>query len=458
MYFECNLPKKVPTFYEPGLYGRLQSCVDKVYARTAFLNEACDKMEKMGVRPATFHALAKKVFDNGAEHFDGLTVAELITLVNLLNTGVEYPDRIEWPNVDVLFDTAFVTIPEWELLRHVGIGGSDSSVLMGVSPYQTEEGLWYEKLGYPELVPDDDRQAIFDRGHFMEDKVIEAFCHMTGAERIPETRMFRSRKHPCATANPDSVLRMPSSKLALFEAKSAMDVYSKVSEWFGSNVPPNYTSQTHHYIAVFDDERIDGCYIGMIPCKDMVIGGVYCGSDFDSDRYYHSFIAPDPIYEDELMAEEEYFWEHHVVAGVKPQRSMNAELDKKVAETYTATPKSDPDAAPVELSYDRHKETLEQLMKVEEEVSRANKQLEDLKNFRDGLRIEFLGLIGAAQEATFTDADGAPKIIVKNTLVKKVGIDSKLLKQIDAELYEKCAKPRVETRFSIKAAKVKAKT
>ena len=158
------------------------------------------------------------------------------------------------------------------------------------------------------------------------------------------------------------------------------------------------------------------------------------------------------------MAEEEYFWEHHVVAGVKPQRSMNAELDKKVAETYTATPKSDPDAAPVELSYDRHKETLEQLMKVEEEVSRANKQLEDLKNFRDGLRIEFLGLIGAAQEATFTDADGAPKIIVKNTLVKKVGIDSKLLKQIDAELYEKCAKPRVETRFSIKAAKVKAKT
>ena len=456
MYFECNLPQKVPTYYAPEIYGKLQSCVDKVYARTAFLNTTCDRMEARGMRPATFHALAKKAFQNGAERFDTLSVDELCTLVELLNTGVEYPDRIEWPNVDVLFDTAFVTIPEWELLRHVGIGGSDSSVPMGVSPYQTEEGLWYEKLGYPELVSDDDRQAIFDRGHFMEDKVIDAFCKLIGAERIPETRMFRSKKYPFATANPDAVLRLISSgKLELFEAKSAMNVYSKVSEWFGSNVPPNYVSQCHHYIAVLNDDRIDGCCIGMIPCKDMVIGGVYCGSDFDPDRYFHAFIEPDELYEDQLMAEEENFWNSYIVTGVKPRRSMNAELDKKVAETYLPTPKSDPEAPPVALPYDRHKETLEQLMKAEEEVSAANKQLENLKNFRDGLRIEFLGLIGAAQEAVFNGADGNPKIVVKNTLVQKVGIDAKLLKQVFPEAYEKCSKPRQETRFSIKEAKPK---
>ena len=175
MYFECNIDPKIPKYYHPEIYSRLVSTVALIHERTDKLNAALDACSLKGcvTRGATFAGIAKTVFDYSTEKFDAMTAKELASVVEMLYDGNDAEDRIEWPNAVVLFDTRFVTTRDWEALRHIGIGGSDSSVLMGCSPYQSEEGLWYEKLGYPEYVSEEEKQAVFDRGHFLEDTVID---------------------------------------------------------------------------------------------------------------------------------------------------------------------------------------------------------------------------------------------------------------------------------------------
>jgi len=415
-YFECNLPKVIPSYYHPEIYAKLTECVARVYARTEKLNAACYRMADEGMRPATFHQLAKMVFDSSADRFDAMSVDELCTVTGLLYNGTEAPDRIEWPNVIVFYDTAFVSTKDWESLRHFGIGGSDSSVVMGVSPYQSEEGLYYDKVGFPEKVVDPGRQAIFDRGHFLEPKVIEVFCRMTGAVQIPETRMFQSKTHPHSTANLDGVLRMPTGNLAIFEAKSAVDCFAKAEEWFGSNIPPNYLTQIHQYLGVMNDPRLEGVYIGMLPCTDHTLAGTYIGSEYDTGRYFHQFEARDEMYEEDILCAEDDFWADYVEAGIAPVPSKNAEIDKTVMTRYRTTPVSDPEVAPVVISYENFEDLYNRLIASEEQVTAMTKELENLKNFRDTMRNELIAAMQGAQEATLTDNAGTPRFIIKNTL------------------------------------------
>ena len=453
-YFECNLPRHIPSYYAPEIYSKLQQCVDAVYKRTALLNAACDRLvAETGMRPSTVHKLAKMVFDNSADRFDTMKAKDLCSVISLLYDGREAPEREEWPNTTVLYDTAFVSIKDWEALRHFGIGGSDSSVIMGISPYQTEEGLWYDKSGFPELVKDDGRQAVFDRGHFMEPKVIEAFCKMTGAIAIPESRMFQSKRYPHSTANLDGVLRMPSGKLVIFEAKSATDCYNKIGEWLGDNIPPNYVSQIHQYLGVMNDPRLEGVYIGMMPCTDIVLADTYVGSNFDPNRYFHHFEPRDDMYEDEILAAEDTWWKDYMETGIKPPPSKDSKLDHLVAVRYTPTPLSDPTIKPVDLSYEKYQDLFNRLQSADEHVQTAKKELDSVTNYRDTLREEFIAVMSGSQEARLLDRNNNPLVIVKNTLICKDGVDKDSLKQYFPEAYKKCYKPSIYTKFSTKIVK-----
>ena len=123
-YFECNLPRQIPTYYRPEIYGKLRDCVNLVYKRTEKLNAACDRMagEKQ-MKPATFHSLAKSVFDLSPERFDALSADKLCMVIEALYSGTDAPDRVDWPNAVVLFDTGVSSsFREWRVgfLCHYG--------------------------------------------------------------------------------------------------------------------------------------------------------------------------------------------------------------------------------------------------------------------------------------------------------------------------------------------------
>lgn len=456
-YFEVNLPREIPLYYKPELRQKMKECVERVYARSDKLNAACEKLfTTKGLRRATFHALAKKVFDMvSAERFDTMTPSELASAAYLLYDGTEYLDRIEWPNATVLYDTAFVSTKDWEALRHFGIGGSDSSVVMGISHYQTKRGIVYEKLGYPELVSDPGKQAIFDRGHYVEQAVIDTFCAKTGAVQIHESRMFASKRHPYSTANLDGVLRMPSGKLAIFEAKSAIDVWAKIVQWKGTNIPANYVTQIHQYMAVMDDDRIDGVYIGMLPVTDHTICDVYIGSEYDPTKYFHHFEERDRDFEEEILMAEEQLWTDYVMTGILPEESKDAGLDAEVRKRFEPTPLSDPNIPEQKIHLAEVEETFEEMAKAEAQMAELKKQAERWENYRNLLRNAIIGKMNGAQKAVVTDETGEPKFEVKNTLITKKGVDMELLETFHPDVFEEVKKSTTFTKFSYKEVKPK---
>ena len=442
MYFECNISKRIPQFYHPHIYRKLTETVKLVHDRTDKLNNALSLCSLVGcsTREATFARIAKVIFDFSDSKFDAMTAEQLSHAVDLLYDG---------PNAEVVFDTAFVTTKDWEALRHIGIGGSDSSVVMGLSPYQTEEGLWYEKTGYPEYIQEEDKNAIFARGHFIEPVVIRTFADLVGAEVIPETRMFRSRKYPNTTANIDGILRMPSGSLAIFEAKTA--VRGKEGEWMGRRVPANYVCQCHQYMAVLDDPRIEGTYIGMIPVADVILDGTYIGSAYNDD-FFHHFIEPDPIYQEEMMEAEKLFWDMFIVNGIKPERSRNVKLDKAVAIRYKPSPFSDPAIPSAELAYEDWKNKLDMLVESDKAYSQAKKQLDQMEVARENARLEVLDALQGAQQGIFRNDSGEIRMTVKNSLVTKTTPDAKKLKEFYPEAWEAVKTTSSYTKFSYKAS------
>ena len=449
MYFECNIDPKIPQFYHPEIYSKLVSTVALIHERTDKLNAALDACSLKGcvTRGATFAGIAKTVFDYSTEKFDAMTAKELASVVEMLYDGNDAEDRIEWPNAVVLFDTRFVTTRDWEALRHIGIGGSDSSVLMGCSPYQSEEGLWYEKLGYPEYVSEEEKQALFDRGHFLEDTVIDTFCRLVGARRIPESRMFRHRDYPNTTANIDGILSMPSGNLAIFEAKTA--ARGKEGEWMGNKIPANYVCQCHQYMSVLNDPRIEGTYIGMIPVADLALDGTYIASAY-TDEFYHHYIERDPSFEEELLENEKWFWDSHIVNGVKPKPSKDPKIDKAVMLRFEPSPLSDPTIPAQELSYEQWEPKLDTLLAAEKDYTVKKAELDHLERYRDVARLEILEALQGAQCGIFRSAAGDTKVTVKNTAISKTTIDTRKLKEFYPEAWAATKKESAYTRFSVK--------
>ena len=445
-FFECNLPHKneVPKIYQPDLMKKLMQTVELVHARTEKLNKA---LLIAKFKPESFQRVAKQVFDISNDRFDAMPPEELGSLCKALWDGVEDQDRIEWPNATVLYDTWFVTTADWESLRHFGLGGSESSVHQGCNHYTTPQALWFDKLGYPNKMIDHSKQAIFDRGHFLEDRVIDTFCRITGSVRIRETRMFASKDFPHMTANIDAIIRLASGELAIFEAKSA--VVGKKGDWFGNKIPPNYITQMRQYAGVLNDDRIKNVFIGMIPCADITIDGTFVGSAYNDD-YFHHCLPRDKDEEQRILREGEEFWQKYVAANVEPPKSLDPELDAATTLSYKPNPITDPAETPVEGKYDDHKEFFDALTAAEREYSENKTLLEILEQKRDMLRNEAKELLGASTSGSFVDQDGHTVLTIKNAPQKRTSIDAKKLKQFFPDAYEECAKTSVFTKFSLR--------
>ena len=60
-----------------------------------------------------------------------MTAKEIADYVKPIAEKMPYQKRHEWDNAEVIVDTAFLSIPEWEAIRTIGIGGSDAAIALG---------------------------------------------------------------------------------------------------------------------------------------------------------------------------------------------------------------------------------------------------------------------------------------------------------------------------------------
>lgn len=341
-YFECNLPLSASHIIVPESRREYQKVSAAIHERSEKLNEA---LEICGyITGETFAKYAKLLFDQNPQHFDDFLAPQTIAdFVMAMWDGSEEPERMEWPNAVPLFDTRFTTTAEWEALRNIGIGGSESATIQNCSPWSNQRQLFHRKVGTKNTVSE--KKSVFERGHFIEHNVIEAFCEAHGAKRIPEYRMFQSRQYPNCTANIDAIVDFPGDELHpagiyVFEAKTTAE--SNYAHWSNDRVPGNYEVQCHHYPAVLGDDRVLGTFIECFFVVDYEEvhpnGNWFLGATYTGERQVTRFIPRDADYEQQIMEDDEAFWNSYIAPGILPPYQNDPSTSEQVRNQLYGSP------------------------------------------------------------------------------------------------------------------------
>lgn len=309
----------------------------------------------------------------------------------------------------VLITTEDLPYVDWLEYRKTGMGGSDASVVCGISRYKSPVELWMEKTG--QLPPQEAGEAAY-WGTMLESVVREEFTKRTGIEVSKPSVILQSEEHPFMLANVDGICEHPELGACIFEAKTA-SAY-KAGEW-EDTIPDEYMCQVQHYMAV---TGYQGAYIAVL------IGG---------NTFRWKFVEREEELISMLLELESAFWSH--VQDYTPPPLDGSDASKKfLSERFpSSTPSSHitlPDtAADLLAQYD---EACEELEIVTEKKQRAENLLKEMMGSNE---------VGVA---------GGRVITWKN--VEQERLDSKTLKAEHPALCKKYTSKTSYRRFTIKEA------
>ena len=149
----------------------------------------------------------------------------------------------------VIVETTGLSEEEWLDHRRTGIGGSDVSAVMGVSPFTTAHDLYYDKLHIVSAIDDEDNWVAKEFGHLLEDLVAKIFHKKTGYRVYQIKKMFRHPVHHFMVADVDYFIEIPDGSTYILECKTTN--YNNRDKWWDGNdeiVPLNYELQGRHCV------------------------------------------------------------------------------------------------------------------------------------------------------------------------------------------------------------------
>lgn len=462
-FFECSIPLTAPVHIASReSRSAFETAAMKITERHRKLQHALELCrERSSMTPETFQVITSKLFKDeekrygNVDHFDSLTECELADYALMLMVENESYERLVWPNAEIICDAAFATNDEWaNSLRQLGIGGSESAAVRGISPYTTAKKIYHAKRGDPVLAKDDSGEKVFARGHYLEDEVIASFCRRTGAVRIRDTRMFRSRKYPHCIADIDAILRFPDGKIYPFEAKTT--VLDNRDAWKDGKIPAHYVTQTRHYAGVLDDDRISGVYIGCHFTVDMEMCGDYAGSLYNEMKFLSRIVDRAEDLEDEVLRADEEFWKAHIECGKEPEYSGKSALDMEVLKAYSGY--ADPSAPHVEFGRDRLK-SVEEYLRLSDEISRLESRKKVITEQRDRIKVELADTLGTSVSGKLELPDGTYYEVSYKPVAKQV-TDTATLEACFPEAYRQCVteNPEAYRMFTVKHKDEKGRT
>lgn len=216
-------------------------------------------------------------------------------------------------------DTSAMDEATWLQYRTRGIGGSDVAAVYGQSPFCTARDLYYVKTGVKPAVDEEDNWVAKEYGHLLEDLVARIFSRKTGLRVYQRQILFAHPEHPFMQANVDRFIEMPDGSEAILECKTSNHNCSH--KWDDGAVPFNYELQVRHYMAVMN---IDTAYIA-------------CLYGNNENEFVYRKIERDRDFEDAMIEQETYFWEHYVLAGAEPPYTEEGELVLASIRRYRGT-------------------------------------------------------------------------------------------------------------------------
>ena len=255
----------------------------------------------------------------------------------------------------VLTSTENMPYADWLEYRKQGIGGSDASVVCGISRYKSPVELWMEKTNQ---IPCQEAGEAAYWGTQLEAMVRTEFSKRTGVEVRRVLQLLQSAEHPFMLANLDGVCEHPDFGTCVFEAKTA-SAY-KAGEW-DDTIPDEYMLQIQHYMAV---TGYRGAYIAVL------IGG---------NTFRWRFVARDEGLIASLIELEADFW-NHVKDGTPPPLDGSNAAARFLSEQFpNSTPQSQivlPDtAAELLRQYEDACERLEDITQQKQQAENLLKQM-----------------------------------------------------------------------------------
>lgn len=211
----------------------------------------------------------------------------------------------------VLVETKDLPEKQWLEWRRKGIGGSDASIVLGISPFATARDLYFDKLGVVSYKDDNSNWVALQIGHLLEDLVAEIFHKKTGFPIYQIKKMFYHPLYPYMLADVDYFVTLPSGETAILEIKTTN--YNGKDAWWmdgKETVPVNYEAQGRHYMAVTNLNHVFYCCL-------------YGNSE---DNVIIRHIERDAAYEEELTALEGIFWNENVLKKIPPPYTEDGDL------------------------------------------------------------------------------------------------------------------------------------
>lgn len=151
-------------------------------------------------------------------------------------------------DANIIYDTKDMTKEEWLEKRKIGIGGSDASAVIGLSPYKKPISVYLDKVYDIKASADDmmyeAKNYKMELGNKLEEFVAREFTLKTGKKVRNINGILQNPKYPFAIANIDRAIV---GEKAILECK-VTNSYSK-KDWIDS-VPLHVQIQVEHYLAV----------------------------------------------------------------------------------------------------------------------------------------------------------------------------------------------------------------
>lgn len=334
----------------------------------------------------------------------------------------------------VIVETTDISEKEWLEYRRTGIGGSDASAVMGVSPFTTTRDLYYDKLNIVAAIDDEDNWVQKEIGHLLEDLVAKIFHVKTGYRIYQIKKMFRHPVHQFMIADVDYFVELPDGTTAILEIKTTN--YNNTDKWWDGNneiVPLNYELQGKHYMAVMNLNRVYYCCLYGNNENEVIIRHI--------DR--------DLEYESEMIALEESFWVDHVQARVPPPYTENGDLVMESVRRHHGA--ADPGAPVITLDEDyaanigRYLELQDLKRDLDNRVKAVEYQMNRIK----GLITDAMGRCCLAS----CEVGGVPYLVTYNPVLK-TGIDKNgllRLKEQHPDIYDEYVTVSESRRFYLKS-------
>jgi putative phage-type endonuclease len=188
--------------------------------------------------------------------------------------------------------------------RKNGLGGSDSPIILNVSPFKTRKQLWQEKLG---LVEQQEESPIMKRGHYMEDKVADMYEGITGLKTRKILQRILHPKYPHIFAHVDRVIEGDKRGPGILEIKCPGSMVSR--KIMRDGMQDYYIIQLQHYLAVTGYKW-----------------GALVAMDYDNWKLVPYEARPDKDLIDIIISEDNKFWEYVKNGEEPPEPEVKIEV------------------------------------------------------------------------------------------------------------------------------------